>query len=230
MRISIIVPAYNEEKRIVGTISNLIKEMQTAGISDYEIIIAIDGEDKTNELVNNIASNKIKIIKNGMRMGKGSAINAGFEQARGTIVGFVDADEAVLASVAVAMAGFLEKNRQLCGVVGSRRIEKASLRKPGAIRRVFSLAFNVLVRMLLGLRYYDTQCGAKFFRRELAKKALPFRTRGFSIDAEMLYRLQKYGPIFEYPVDWSSKQGSRFSLHFVPSMFIEVLRIRAADR
>ena len=230
MQLIIVVPAYNEADRIVATILNIERELGNAKIRDYEIIVVVDGNDGTGARVQGIGSRKVKVMRNAKRVGKGNAISMGFGAAKGRIVGFVDADEAVPAQQAIAMAKFLRRNEKLCGVIASRSIAKEGLRRPTLVRRVFSFAFNVLARIVLGLRYYDTQCGAKFFRSEFAAKELPFRTWGFCIDVEMLYRLQKYGQIVEYPVDWSSKEGSKFSLVFVPQMFFELLKIRLSGR
>ncbi len=224
--ISVIIPAYNEERRIGRTLADLVSSMGKSGASEFEIIVVSDGTDSTPEIVRSQNHGRVRLINNNVRLGKGRAISEGFLAARGSIIGFVDADGAITPQEVASMLSFLRSRPKICGVVGSRRIGRAGPRKPSPLRRVLSSCFNLLVRLLFHLRYSDTQCGAKFFWARHLKKELPFRTRGFCIDVEVLCRLSRHGRIIEYPIEWRSMAHSRFSTMFIAEMFTELISLR----
>jgi dolichyl-phosphate beta-glucosyltransferase len=225
--ISIIIPAYNEEKSIASAIENLVAELNRHGMRKHEIIIVAEGDDGTASAAASIGNPNIKVMLQASRSGKGRCISHGFQIAKGAILGFVDADESISASDAASMALFLKRNHDIGGVIASRRLHSSKiLSKQSYLRRFLSFSFNMLVRLVLSLRYYDTQCGAKFFRRSVITGILPFQTSGFGVDVEMLYRIPAQTKIIEYPVMWSNRKDSRLSMLSIPSMFIEVMRLR----
>jgi hypothetical protein len=98
------------------------------------------------------------------------------------------------------------------GAIGSRWVEGSTLRvRQGLLRRIESRAFNLLIRLLFGLTYHDTQCGAKVFKKSAVDAVLPqMVSRGFEFDVELLWRLQLAGyTITEVPIVWQNKGDSR---------------------
>jgi glycosyltransferase involved in cell wall biosynthesis len=220
---SIIIPAYNEEARINGTIKRLVD-----GFPGQEIIVVCDGQDNSKEIVNRLSSeySNILLLSFDGRLGKGGALVQGFKVAKGQAICFVDADESVSID---DLRGMFKALSGVDGVIASRRIagSKILIEQP-LERRIASRAFNILVRALFGLPFRDTQCGAKIFKRDAILNVLnEIRTTGFEIDVELLWRLKNKGcKIIEYPITWKHSRGSKFKLSHSNGMFISLLRTR----
>lgn len=223
LKSSIIVPAYNEEKRIKSTILKLVQEFP-----DKEIIVVCDGQDETQHIINNLSlkfPNIILLIFKS-RLGKGGALVQGFKAAKGQEICFVDADESISSSDLKGM--FLALNG-IDGVIASRRVKgsKILIDQPWK-RRLASRAFNILVRIIFGLPFKDTQCGAKIFKRNTIFHILDeIKTTGFEIDVELLWRMKNKGyTIIEYPITWKHSEGSKFTLSHSKDMLISLLKTR----
>lgn len=220
---SIIIPAYNEEKRIKFTIKNLLMEFP-----GQEIIVVCDGQDHSVDIVNNLSFEypNIMLLSSKNRLGKGGALVQGFKAANGREVCFVDADESV--STIDLKRMFLALN-DADGVIASRRIAGSKiLAEQPLMRRIASRAFNIFVRLLFNLPFKDTQCGAKIFKREALFNILDeIKTTGFEIDVELLWRMKNKGYIIkEYPITWKHTEGSKFKLSHSNGMFISLLKTR----
>jgi len=183
---SIIVPAYNEAVRVENVILKY-----SAEFTGEEIIIVCDGEDNTDDIVIGLSLKlpNIRLLSFGERLGKGGAIIEGFREAKGDIIGFVDADESVNPE---DLRGMFEALRNVDGVIASRRLKESTiLAKQPIKRRAASKAFNILVRLLFDLPFKDTQCGAKVFKRKAVLDIIDdLETTGFEIDVEILWRLK----------------------------------------
>jgi glycosyltransferase involved in cell wall biosynthesis len=220
---SIIIPAYNEEARIKGTIKRLVD-----GFPGQELIVVCDGQDKSKEIVNNLSSeySNILLLSFNGRLGKGGALIQGFKAAKGKAICFVDADESVSID---DLKGMFQALHGVDGVIASRRIKgsKILIEQP-LERRIASRAFNILVRILFGLPFKDTQCGAKIFKRDAILNVLDeIRTTGFEVDVELLWRLKNKGyTIAEHPITWKHSEGSKFRLSHSNGMLISLLRTR----
>jgi hypothetical protein len=115
------------------------------------------------------------------------------------------------------------------GVIGSRHLPgQVLLRKQPLSRRIQSRIFNTIIRVMFGLTFYDTQCGAKVFRKEALDAVLPdLHAKGFEFDVELLWHLSKKGySLIEVPVIWNDTQDSRLRFADTVSMLITLLRIR----
>ncbi len=224
--ISIIVPAYNEEKRIKDML-DLYTNYFFPRYPDSEFLVVCDGNDGTAAIVQNMAQERrIVIMEYGNRLGKGGAIMEGFRKARGNTIAFVDADESV--SPRDLEKIIYELKTEDCAI-GSRRIQGSNITVRQPLKRVISSkVFNTLVNLLFNLDIRDTQCGAKAFRKEVITKVLPsMRLNGFEFDVELLWRLKSMGcRIKEVPIQWQHSEYSRFSLKNAPSMFMNLLKIR----
>jgi glycosyltransferase involved in cell wall biosynthesis len=224
--ISLVIPAYNEE----GRISNVLKlyEAFLSEYGDYEIIVVVDGNDRTAIIVKEFSkiNSNIKLFEYSKRLGKGGALANGFVFAQGEIIGFVDSDLAVLPEEYKKLIDALDSAD--C-IIASRRLEGAYVKvKQPWTRRFFSISFNYLIRAMFFLNISDTQCGAKVFRKKPLKKILrQLRSTGFEFDVELLWRIKKGGFVIrEIPISWSHEDGSNFGFKFIPMMFWNLLMRR----
>jgi len=115
------------------------------------------------------------------------------------------------------------------GVIGSRHLPGQVLqRKQPLFRRIQSRIFNGLIRLLFGLPFYDTQCGAKIFKKQALDAVLPhLRSTGFEFDVELLWQLSRKGySLIEVPVIWNDTLDSRLRLSDTLSMLVTLFRIR----
>ncbi|MEK6873867.1 MAG: glycosyltransferase [Nanoarchaeota archaeon] len=230
---SIIIPAYNEEKRIGSTLeeySNYFNSLNKEGLVDYEIIVVINGTtDNTEKVVEKYEklNRKIKHLtyKKG---GKGFAIIEGFKYAlerNKGFIGFVDADMATSPEEFYKLVKSIGHNN---GVITSRGL-KDSYVKTSFSRKLTNRGFNLVVRLFLFLPFSDTQCGAKLFDYKATKFIVSNMSfTQWAFDIEMLYLLVNNNfKIKEIPTKWVDKGGSKINLTKVPiKMFLSVVRLR----
>jgi len=235
MKISIIMPAYNEEKRIGKALEAYSKFFGTLSKKerlDYEIIVVINNTtDRTEEIVNKHKKKNKKIrYLNLKRGGKGYAITEGFKDSlkrKSDLIGFVDAD---LATPPQAFYFLIRKLNNNDGIIASRYIQGSIIKpKPSFSRYVSSRVYNFLIRSLFLIPYRDTQCGAKVFKRQAIKKIvnlLSFSKWAFDID--LIYTLRNNGfKIGEAPTIWSDKGYSKINfLKAGPMMVLGAIRLR----
>jgi dolichyl-phosphate beta-glucosyltransferase len=233
--LSIVIPAYNEEKRIGPTLHAVAAYLARRGWS-AEVLVVDDGSaDATVEKVSGLAGKLpgLRVIRNGSNRGKGYSIRHGFGECRGPLVLLTDAD---LSTPIEEIEKLLPAVREgTCGIaVGSRGLNPATVEVPqGWLRRTLGKGFNVIVRGLTGLSIRDTQCGFKLLRREAF---LPIfaaaRVDRFSYDVEILYLAHRRGVgIAEIPVIWRNSPQSKVSfLTDSLQMFWDVVKIVLRDR
>ena len=195
MKLSIIIPAYNEEKRIGKTLeaySVFFEKIRKAEKIEYEIFIVINNtKDKTEQVVQSFRKKNKKIIYiNLEKGGKGYAITEGFKNAlkrKNDFIGFVDAD---LATFPDQFFLLLKNIEGYDATIASRALPESKV-YTSLKRRITSRGFNFVVRSLLFLPYKDTQCGAKLFRREPAKLIAENKSLAqWAFDVQILYMLQ----------------------------------------
>ena len=211
--LSIIIPAYNEAHRIGRTLESIREFLQGTSLAS-EVIVVDDGStDETAALVEQFMREHpqmaFRLERNRRNEGKGYSVRRGVLAARGEIVLFTDAD--LSAPIAEAPKLYEPIAADMADVViGSRALDPQLVTQPLG-RRLAGRLFNLCVRALTGLRFKDTQCGFKAYRREAI---LPIfrvqRITGFGFDAEVLYLARKRGlRLREVPVRWSHSEGSR---------------------
>ena len=213
-RVSLVIPAHNEEKRIYSSLmklSNFFSEKEY----DYEIIVSEDGStDRTYEIVKNFSKKdkRVKVLHSDKKLGKGGGIIKGFKKTTGDIVIFSDAD---LSSPPTEMVKLIEEINSGADIaIASRRIKHSQIiKKRPLMKKIGSLIFNILVNFLFHLNIKDTQCGLKAIKKNSLKKILPKLTRkGWELDVELLFRARQNNlRISEVPVVWSHKEASKFS-------------------
>jgi len=233
MTYSIVIPAYNESERLGATLEKVLAYVRQQGW-DAEVIVVNDGSrDNTAEIVRDFAAKNpiLRLVENPGNRGKGYSVRNGILNSRGDIVVFSDAD---LSSPIEEMPKLLEA---LAGgadiAIGSRWL-KAELQthRQSLHRQLFGRVFNGLNRVVLGLKYKDTQCGFKAFTRRAAQAILPLqRIERWGFDPEILFLARKFGfRVAEVPVRWGHVGGTRINpLMDGARMFQEMLRIRWYD-
>lgn len=230
MKISIIIPAYNEEKRIERTMrvyhQFFSNKYQKTGLL-FELVIVLNGcKDNTIGVVeqvrNELNTNTIVII-NLQQAGKGLAIKAGFADAltrENDLIGFVDAD---MATAPAAFYDLITHITDVDGVIASRYMPGAHITpaRPAYKRYGSRIIYEPFVWLLFGLSYYDFQCGAKLFKRAPLQKITPQLTvTQWAFDVELLYLCKKAGyTIIEIPTVWHDQADSKLTLRGGLRMF-----------
>jgi len=199
-RISVIVPAYREGSRIVPNLIRLTQALQQTG-STWEVIVVVDGDPATWAAATTCRSPQVRVLGYSRNRGKGFALRYGISQARGPLVTFIDSDMEIGPEEIGRMAGLLELY-QADVVVGSKRHPLSEVHYPWP-RRVQSLSYQVLVRLLFQVRVRDTQTGLKMFRREVADRVVDAAlVKRFAFDLELLVLANHFGyrRIIEAPI------------------------------
>lgn len=212
MTVSIVIPVYNEEKRIKKTLDSIVRQIKNWQ-EKIEIVFANDGsKDNTVAVINSVLAGEeveYKIVGHAVNLGKGAAIKAGMLAAKGDVVVLFDADNAT------EINNFLSLKEDLKGcdiVIGSRYLASSQIiRQQSILRRVLSRLGNLLIKIMVGLNFKDTQCGFKVLKREVAKeitKRLTINRWGFDIELLAIAKKLNYS-IKEAPVSWLDQSGSR---------------------
>jgi glycosyltransferase involved in cell wall biosynthesis len=232
MRLSIVIPACNEEQRIGPMLDAYLPFFAERYGDDVEFIVVINGStDATEDVVSGYKARcqKLRTIVDPGRIGKGGALIRGFSSAEGDCVGFVDADGSTPPE---AFHELVEKVGEdgVDAAIASRWIEGAEVHPvQAAHRQLSSRAFNLCVRILFGLSYHDTQCGAKVVSKEALHVCLPeLSVHGWACDVDLLYTLKRHGRnVAEVPTRWSDVSGSK--LHPIIAsfeMFMSLLQLQ----
>ena len=189
--LSVIIPAYNEEKRIAKTLQLIDKEL-SLGTMPYEILVVNDGSrDKTKEIVRKMQNGHIRLLSYDENKGKGGAVAYGVKFAAGQYIIFTDADLAYSPKNIGKAVKLLSGGADV--VVGNRQPGKEQNAYPWH-RKVMSSCFNSFVKMNLGLKEKDTQCGFKGFRYNAAQTIFEkMQLSGWGFDVEMLFIAKKLG-------------------------------------
>ena len=198
--ISVIVPAYREGARIVANIERLTQAMELTGIS-WEAIVIVDGDPKTFTAATACRSSRVRVEGYSRNRGKGFALRYGISLARGRLVTFIDSDMEIAPEEIGRMSGLLELYKADV-VVGSKRHPLSEVHYPW-LRRVQSIAYQMLVRLLFRVKVRDTQTGLKMFRYEVAQKVVDAAlVKRFAFDLELLVLADHFGyrRIVESPV------------------------------
>jgi len=234
-KLCIVIPAYNEEKRIGGTLLNYLSffdALKDKGILNYQILVVINNtQDKTEDVVKSYQKkNKNLAYLNLKRGGKGYAVMEGFKKAVESnfdLIGFVDADGSTPAK---AFYYLVEKIDNYDGAIAGRCLRGSKVEpKQSFMRIVASRTFNFIVKILFLLPYGDTQCGAKLFKKAALERAIPRvgMTR-WAFDVDLLYQMKKEGfRVAEVVTIWSDKEQSKLNLKKNSiQMFFAVVQLR----
>ena len=243
IELSLVIPAYNEEKNIELTLKNVEQFLDEEKLS-YEIIVVDDGSrDKTVEIVSDFIAGKngFSLIKNPHR-GKGFTVRTGVFAASGKNILFTDADGSTPIRELKRLSFWLTNN-DFDIVIASREGKGARRTGEPYLRHLMGRVFNYIVQLITLPGINDTQCGFKLFRNMVAKNIfsklsvygetspeIPFAFTG-AFDVEVLYLARKMGyKIKEVPVEWTYSKTERVDpLRDSFRMFRDVLKIRLND-
>lgn len=233
--LSIIIPAYNEEKRLGATLNRIHDFFSSRGdglsLSDTEILVVDDGSaDATAEVVRSFGARipQLRLIQNGVNRGKGYSVKRGMHEARGDVALFTDADLSLPIEEADKLLVAIGEGNDVA--IGSRGIDPSLMGTPPPFLR--SLAggiFNTLVRLFIGLPFHDTQCGLKAFSRTRCHAIFEQqRIERFGFDPEILFLARRHGlKTAEVPVRSSHDPASKVRLwRDSTRMFCDLLYIR----
>jgi dolichyl-phosphate beta-glucosyltransferase len=215
--LTILIPAYNEALRIRATLDKIFSYLASKNYA-WELIIVDDGSnDGTAALLAGLAAENscARVLHNESNRGKGFSVRRGALEARGEYILFTDAD---LSSPIEESERLFEalQSAQADAAIGSRALNRELVgRRQPLFREYGGRLFNLLVRVLAGLNFRDTQCGMKLFRRQSTRRAFELQhSTGFGFDAEVLFLIERTGGrTVEVPVRWYNDPASK--VHFL---------------
>lgn len=227
---SIVIPAYNESARIRATLDRILAYIDERRWN-AEILVVNDGStDDTAQIVQLYAARHpaLRLLENPGNRGKGYSVRNGMLHARGEIMLFSDADLSSPIEETDKLFAALAAGADVA--MGSRwlRADLQTQRQP-LYRQLYGRIFNLALRLILGLRYRDTQCGFKAFTRPAAQSIFPLQhIERWGFDPEILFIARKFGlKVDEVPVQWAHSEGTRLHpLRDGIRMFLELLKIR----
>jgi len=224
--LSIIIPAFNEEKRLPTTLSAVQRYLASNSWDFSEIVVVDDGSrDRTVEVA---TAAGVRVLKNPGNRGKGYSVRHGMLEARGTWSLFSDADlSAPIEDVDRLFAAVEKEKAQVA--IGSRAIDRSliGVHQP-AFRENMGRVFNLLMRLETGLPFRDTQCGFKLFESAAARQIFSRQLLdGFGFDVEVLFIAKRLGyRAIEVPVRWNDVAGTKVSMVSGAKGFLDPLKVR----
>jgi len=225
--LTVIIPAYNEERRLPGTLVDL-RDFLDDWKLDYRVLVADDGSSDHTAALAGLLGSRFSAVSLPQHGGKGKAIRTAMLQATGQVLAFTDAD--LPYHLSALRMGYESIRAGECQVVfGSRDLRESTSLVPRRLwRRLASSVFRFVVRRLVSREVIDTQCGLKLFSRHAAVELFSRATiDGFAFDAEVVWLTQRLGlPFRRIPVQLIHEYDSSFSTtrHAIP-MLLEVLRL-----
>ena len=227
----ILIPAYNEERRIEPMLREYARYFQANYDGRFQFVVVLNGcTDDTLGVVRRVAADfpMVRPLEFREAIGKGGALIEGLKLAAlGDLIGYVDADGAT------APPAFLDLVRHIGAadcVIGSRWLPGAVIHQSQTGNRQFaSRVFHFIVQLLFWLNIRDTQCGAKVMKREVIEKIhSALRIADMAFDINLLVSIRRAGfKILEVPTEWTDKAGSKVALGRSSfTMFLSVVRIR----
>lgn len=227
--LSVVIPAYNEEKRLPQSLATALDFLKRQAYAS-EIIVSDDGSrDRTVQVAREVLQGfPHQVLETPQNRGKGHAVRQGMLAAAGEYLLFTDADFSTPIEEVEKFLAHLQKDRDV--VIGSRALPDSKVEvHQNFFRETMGKVFNRIACMFAFKGVHDSQCGFKCFRREAARKIFSLqKLDGFSFDVETVYLAQKLGyRLLELPVIWRNSAQSRVQVLRDPFvMFLDVLKIR----
>jgi glycosyltransferase involved in cell wall biosynthesis len=226
-KLSIIIPAYKEEKNIYSTIDRIVRVHERLSYT-YEVVVVVDGSpDKTAEKARAHKSKNVFVHTYKTNRGKGYALKYGTNKARGEIITFTDAGgdfDPVQFDKCVKLLEIFDADF----VLGSKRHPASKVNYP-AKRKLFSKIYQLMIKILFGLNVTDTQAGLKFLKRKVAKDVVPRAlVKQYAFDLEMLVIAHQLGyrRVFEAPVELDFNAiGSGINFKTIKKMITDTLAV-----
>jgi glycosyltransferase involved in cell wall biosynthesis len=229
-KLSLIVPAFKQEKTIVRDVRRIDAALKKLGIP-YEILVVVDGYlDKTMQKLKQLKNIDVTALGYETNAGKGFAVKYGVERAVGEVIGFIDAGMDLDPREIALMIDLMEWNKADM-VIGSKLHPDSKVKYP-MWRKIMSWGYRTLTHILFGYAVRDTQVGLKLFRRPVAKKVFKrIIVKRYAFDIEVLAVAQKLGykKIIEAPVKLNFKKATGINTKnfwiAILSMFWETLAV-----
>jgi dolichyl-phosphate beta-glucosyltransferase len=228
-KLSVVIPAYNEEHRIGKTLESVGDFLGKQNF-DYEILVVNDGSKDDTANVVKEQETKIKnlrLVDNVENHGKGYVVKQGMLEASGDVRLFMDADNSTTVDQVLPFLPYFDQGHDI--VVGSRRIKGANIAvKQGIFRDFLGGVFRFIVHTLAPVGVTDTQCGFKAFSGKAAQAVFPKQTIfRWAFDVEILTIARKQGlKIKELPITWVNDGDSHVKLSGMVNMLLEVVEVR----
>lgn len=229
--ISIVIPCYNEEKRLPPTLRRILNYMKTKKDINFEVIVVDDGSiDNTVRVVKEFNKEipNLKIIQNDKNRGKGFSVKNGVANCNGDFVLFIDSDSS---TDIFELDNFLPYIEDYDIIIGSRHIKENSvIIRQSLIRRMAGYFAHMLIRNLITSEVKDTMCGFKLFNKNAMILFDKQMNNRWGFDYELLYLAKKFNfSIKEIPVNWKDDKMSKVtSIGYINSLF-ELFKIRIND-
>ena len=233
VKLSVVIPAYNEAQRIGPSIERINGYLSARGIA-FEVVVVDDGStDATREVVAEAMRSRpsVRLVENGTNRGKGFSLRNGFLNSSGELVLFCDADLSTPIEEVDPFIAEVERGADI--VIGSRALRDSRIiKRQPFYRMLMGKTFNKFVWLLLVRGIADTQCGFKLLKRETCERLFgKLRLDGFAFDVELIFIARKYGlKVVELPVMWINSPESK--VHAVKDstkMLIDLLKVKADD-
>ena len=224
--VSIIIPAFNEEKRLPATLRSVREHLALFPWEFSEIVVVDDGSrDGTAEAAR---AGGARVLRNPGNRGKGYAVRRGMLEARGEWALFSDADlSAPIEEMEKLWAAAEREGARVA--IGSRALDRSliGVHQP-LLRETIGRGFNIAMRLITGLPFHDTQCGFKLFEARAAAEIFRRqRLDGFGFDVEVLFIARRLGyRTVETPVRWNNAAGTTVSLARGVMAFLDPLKVR----
>ena len=227
MYLSVLIPFFNEDDFIEQNILQIIDYLKPK--FEFEILI-INDSGKKNQILESISDkfDNISIINNSKNFGKGYSIRKGISFLRGKLTLITDSDLATPITEFDKLHNFYNKKNHI--VIGSRScIDSEILTKQPFYRIIIGRIYNILIKIILGLNFNDTQCGFKLFDSSVLRKIIIFtKSNRFGLDIELIYFAKKNNyKIYEIGVKWKDQKKTSVSVMKDSfQMFFEILKLR----
>ena len=228
LSLSLIIPAYNEEKRLLPVLQNYYDYLKK-NFKEFELIIVPNNcSDNTPKIAQEFSkkNKNVKVIVISNFVGKGGAVLEGFKSAQNELIGFVDADESVATKEFSKLVSGIQK---FDSAIASRALKESVIpKKQPLLRQIEGRFFRILVNVLFGFNISDTQCGAKLFKKQAIKKILPqIKIKGWSFDVNILWELKKNNySIKEVPIEWINDENTKLTARDAFKMLKELFMLR----
>jgi dolichyl-phosphate beta-glucosyltransferase len=231
--LSVIIPAYNEQDRIVPTLRNTIAYLDNQSYASEIIVVSDGSNDDTARVANDFETSNhinLEVLEYHPNRGKGYAVRYGMLRGKGRVVMFMDADYAVPINDCELGLELIGKGYDIA--IGSRAVHGAHIGEhQNFFRQLSARIYTCIQNIYLGIHYPDTQCGFKLFTHQAAQKLFgQQKLNSVIFDPEILWLARKGGyRVGQFPVRWRHVADSRIqydSLQKSLFVFQELARIR----
>jgi dolichyl-phosphate beta-glucosyltransferase len=224
--LSIIIPAYNEAKRLPASLVKVREYLSAAQWDFVEVVVVDDGStDSTVQVARDAGA---RVLQNPGNRGKGYSVKHGMLEANGEWALFTDADLSSPIGEVEKLWSAAKRERAKVAV-GSRAVDRSlvGVHQP-LLREAMGRIFNASMRLVTGLPFKDTQCGFKLFETVAGREVFSRQQLdGFGFDVEVLFIAKKLGlPSVEVPVRWDNVEGTKVSLMLGFAAFLDLLKVR----